>query len=131
MIYGQMLTLRDLADSVIWDNPTRVGPEGQIVENLLNQIWHLFTVLFDSQALMETLSRPDFLVATFVALNLIIFIETGLFCFLPGDSLLVTAGLVFHNLIFLQGNSVWLLPLLLLSLCVSAIVGDSVGYLIG
>src|SRR4029079_9077799 len=51
--------------------------------------------------------------------------------FLPGDSLLVTAGIVFHNLIAVQGCSPWLLPPLLVTLCVSAIVGDSVGYGIG
>jgi len=103
------------------------------MEHLLDQIWQLLTVLFDSQALMETLKQPDFLVAAFVVLNLVIFTETGLligFC-LPGDSLLVTAGIVFHNLIYVQGCSGWLLPLLLLTLCIAAIVGDSVGYLIG
>ncbi len=82
---------------------------------------------------MRTLGRPDFLVATFVMLNLIVFTETGLLIgfFLPGDSLLVTTGIVFHNLISVQGNSPWLLPLLLLTLCCSAILGDSVGYGIG
>src|SRR5262249_20864402 len=86
-----------------------------------------------SQQLMAMLSKPEFLLATFVMLNLIIFTETGLligFC-LPGDSLLVTAGLVIHNLIHVQGCSPWLLPLLLVTLCISAIVGDSVGYSIG
>src|SRR6516164_2189050 len=103
------------------------------MEHLLDQIWQLLSVLFDSQALMETLKQPEFLVAAFVVLNLVIFTETGLligFC-LPGDSLLVTAGIVFHNLIYVQGCSGWLLPLLLLTLCIAAIVGDSVGYLIG
>lgn len=100
---------------------------------LFQQMRELALVLFNSQELMRTLSRPDFLVATFVMLNLIVFTETGLlvgFC-LPGDSLLVTAGIVFHNLISVQGNSPWLLPLLLLTLCCSAILGDSVGYGIG
>ena len=103
------------------------------MEHLLDQIWQLLRVLFDSQVLMETLKQPEFLVAAFVVLNLVIFTETGLligFC-LPGDSLLVTAGIVFHNLIYVQGCSGWLLPLLLLTLCIAAIVGDSVGYLIG
>src|SRR5579864_2996626 len=103
------------------------------MEHLFDQIWQLIQVLFDSQALMAKLSQPDFLVATFVLLNLIVFTETGLLIgfFLPGDSLLVSAGLVFHNLIYVQGCASWLLPLLLLTVCVSAIVGDSVGYLIG
>ena len=56
----------------------------------------------------------------------IVFVETGLFVgfFLPGDSLLVTAG------IFAASghlNLTWLL--VLASLC--AVVGDQVGYLIG
>jgi len=98
-----------------------------------DQLKELASVLFNSQALMETLKRPDFLVATFVMLNLIIFTETGLLIgfFLPGDSLLVTTGIVFHNLIHVQGLSLWLVPLLIATLCVSAIVGDTVGYGIG
>ena len=100
---------------------------------LFEQMRELALVLFNSQELMRMLSRPDFLVATFVMLNLIVFTETGLLVgfFLPGDSLLVTAGIVFHNLIAVQGCSPWLLPLLLVTLCLSAIVGDSVGYGIG
>ncbi|MFC1710042.1 DedA family protein [Patescibacteria group bacterium] len=56
----------------------------------------------------------------------IIFAETGLFFgfFLPGDSLLVTAGLLASQGYF----NVWLLiPLL----CTAAILGDSVGYWFG
>lgn len=100
---------------------------------LFQQMRELALVLFNSQELMRTLSRPDFLAATFVMLNLIVFTETGLLVgfFLPGDSLLVTAGIVFHNLIAMQGCSPWLLPLLLLTLCLSAILGDTVGYGIG
>jgi membrane-associated protein len=56
----------------------------------------------------------------------IIFAESGLLIgfFLPGDSLLVTAGLVAQL-------SDWNLPLLLGTLSVSAIIGDSVNYSIG
>jgi membrane-associated protein len=88
---------------------------------------------YDTQAVMATLSRPDFLVVTFVVLNLIIFTETGLLigAFLPGDSLLVTAGIVFRNLIDVQGSSGWLLPFLMLTLSLAAIIGDTVGYNIG
>ena len=58
--------------------------------------------------------------------NLIVFAETGLFVgfFLPGDSLLVTAGLV-------ANGAGWNLPLLLGTLCAAAIIGDSIGYSIG
>src|SRR3954453_4310874 len=75
---------------------------------------------------MAVLRRPDLTIAAFIVLNLVVFTETGLlvgFC-LPGDSLLVTAGLVCYH-------SGWNLPLLLVTLCIAAIVGDSVGYLIG
>ena len=66
------------------------------------------------------------MIAAFVALNIIVFTETGLLVgfFLPGDSLLVTAGLV-------CSTSNWSLPLLLVTLCAAAIIGDSVGYYIG
>jgi membrane-associated protein len=75
---------------------------------------------------MRILGRPEYVIASFLILNLIVFTETGLLVgfFLPGDSLLVTAGLVCYN-------SGWNLPLLLTTLCLSAIVGDSVGYSIG
>jgi membrane-associated protein len=65
--------------------------------------------------------------AGYVGLTLIIFVETGLFFgfFLPGDSLLVTAGLLAS-----QGFSldVYLLGLLL---NIAAIVGDNTNYWIG
>jgi membrane-associated protein len=90
-------------------------------------IWQVLTNLFNSRALMEILGRPEYAVAAFIALNVIVFVETGLlvgFC-LPGDSLLVTAGLICAT----QAN--WNLGLLLGTLCASAVVGDSVGYAIG
>ncbi len=84
--------------------------------------------LFNSRGMMELLGQPEFTAAAFLALNLIVFVETGLLLgfFLPGDSLLVTAGLIASNP--LCG---WNLPLLLLTLCISAIVGDTIGYWIG
>ena len=82
--------------------------------------------LFNSRKLMEILGKPQYTLLAFVALNLIVFVETGLLVgfFLPGDSLLVTAGLV-------CAGASWSLPLLLFTLCLSAILGDSVGYTIG
>jgi membrane-associated protein len=82
--------------------------------------------LFNSRGLLNTLAKPEFAIAAFVALNVIVFVETGLLVgfFLPGDSLLVTAGVACYM-------ADWNLPLLLATLCVSAIVGDSVGYSIG
>lgn len=82
--------------------------------------------IFNSRGLLNLLARPEFAIAAFVALNVIVFVETGLLVgfFLPGDSLLVTAGVACYM-------ADWNLPLLLVTLCISAIVGDSVGYSIG
>ena len=62
----------------------------------------------------------------YVVLAAIVFTETGLLVgfFLPGDSLLITAGLVAATG---QLNIWWLNGLLILA----AVVGDSVGYAIG
>jgi membrane-associated protein len=67
-----------------------------------------------------------------VALVGIVFAETGLLAgfFLPGDSLLVTAG------IFAAGDGAGGPPLFSLSvligvLCVAAVVGDQLGYILG
>jgi membrane-associated protein len=66
--------------------------------------------------------------AGYVGLTTIIFVETGLLVgfFLPGDSLLVTAGLLCSQPGF--GLNIWLLGAIL---TVAAIVGDTVGYNIG
>ncbi len=82
--------------------------------------------LFNSRALLNILSKPEFTLTAFVALNIIVFVETGLLVgfFLPGDSLLVTAGVA----CYMAG---WDLTLLIGTLCLSAIIGDSVGYTIG
>jgi membrane-associated protein len=63
-----------------------------------------------------------------VGLTFIIFAETGLLVgfFLPGDSLIVTAGLLAAQPQF--GLDIWLLGLLL---TIAAILGNSVGYAIG
>jgi len=64
----------------------------------------------------------------YVGLTAIIFAETGLLVgfFLPGDSLLVTGGLLSSQPQF--GLNIWLLGALL---TVAAIVGNSAGYAIG
>jgi membrane-associated protein len=62
----------------------------------------------------------------YAVLVAIVFTETGLLVgfFLPGDSLLITAGLVAAA----GGLDIWILSF---SLSLAAIVGDSVGYAIG
>jgi membrane-associated protein len=59
----------------------------------------------------------------YVGLFAIVFAESGLFFgfFLPGDSLLFTAG-------FIASQGVFNLPLLMVLLSIAAITGDSVGY---
>jgi membrane-associated protein len=97
------------------------------MSDLAQFVAEVFGNLFNSHELMRTLGKPQFEIASFVILNLIVFVETGLLVgfFLPGDSLLVTAGLVCAS------GAGWSLPLLLGTLCVAAVVGDSVGYSIG
>ncbi len=90
------------------------------------QVLEICRHLFNSRELMEVLKRPELMVAGFVAITLIVFTETGLligFC-LPGDSLLVTAGLVAYL-------ADWPVGWLLLIVSAAAIIGDSVGYSIG
>ncbi len=64
----------------------------------------------------------------YIALAVIIFAENGLLAgfFLPGDSLLITAGILIGS-----GAVTLDFTLLALILVASAIVGESVGYLIG
>ena len=89
-------------------------------------IWAVIKNLFNSRELMKVLGKPQYTLAAFIALNLIVFTETGLLVgfLLPGDSLLVTAGVV-------CAGADWSLPLLLVTLCAAAVLGDSVGYSIG
>ena len=78
--------------------------------------------LFHQLTDVETLVR----VGGLTAMTLIVFAETGLLVgfFLPGDSLLVTAGVFAAT-----GNlNIWMLMSVLV---VAAIVGDTVGYWIG
>jgi membrane-associated protein len=100
------------------------------MEELFTQVGGLLTTvvtnLTNPDAWREALSAPGVVVAAFIVLNLIVFTETGLLFgfFLPGDSLLVTAGIVGHAV----GWPIqWLIP----TLCGAALLGDSSGYLIG
>ncbi|HJZ59588.1 MAG TPA: DedA family protein, partial [Gemmataceae bacterium] len=100
------------------------------MEDLFAQIGHLFvevvTNLTNPDAWKTALSSPGVTLAAFIVLTLIVFTETGLLVgfFLPGDSLLVTAGVV----AYMVGWPVhYLIPLL----WAAAVLGDSSGYLIG
>jgi membrane-associated protein len=104
-------------DGVKGEQPAAAEKDNFFVQVLRN--------LFNSRALMETLGQPEYTVAAFLVLNAIVFMETGLLIFfLPGDSLLVAAGVVAYA-------SGWNLPLLLVTLSLAAIIGDSVSYSIG
>jgi membrane-associated protein len=83
---------------------------------------------------IRELLKPEVLVPMVGLLGIvaIVFAETGLLVgfFLPGDSLLVTAGIFCtpHNPI---GKAVLNAPLLIALTIIAAIVGDTVGYWIG
>ena len=88
---------------------------------MLDAILHFFHALFDPDGLRELIRAGGS-----PLICAIVFVETGFFVgfFLPGDSLLVTAGILSAGgFIPLKGL---LLPVLL-----CAIVGDQIGYWIG
>jgi membrane-associated protein len=85
---------------------------------LFEFISHLLHKLYDVEGLIQT-GGP-------LLVCIIVFIETGLFVgfFLPGDSLLVTAG------VFAAAGKISL-PWILFPVMLCAIVGDQIGYWIG
>ena len=88
---------------------------------MFDAILHFFRALFNPEGLKELIRAGGApLICT------IVFIETGLFVgfFLPGDSLLVTAGV-------LSAGEVIPLKWLLAPVMLCAIVGDQIGYWIG
>jgi membrane-associated protein len=84
----------------------------------MDSLWDLFHRIYD----VETIVR----VGGLTLMVVIVFVETGLMVgfFLPGDSLLVTAGL------FAARGDLSMVRLTVL-LSLAAVVGDSVGYSIG
>ena len=86
----------------------------------MNTLLDFFHQLKDTRLLVQA--------GGYVGLTAIIFSETGLLVgfFLPGDSLLVTAGLLATQSQF--GLNMWVLGVLL---TVAAIAGNSLGYAIG
>ena len=95
---------------------------------LFDQIGDVFSKIFqwDMPGLMEVLKQPEITTAAFIALAIIVFTETGLLVgfLLPGDSLLVTVGIV-------AWTAGWDLHWLILTLWTAAVLGNSSGYLIG
>src|SRR5687767_8836996 len=83
-------------------------------------------LLLDMPGLMEVLKQPEITTAAYIVLAVVIFTETGLLIgfFLPGDSLLVSVGLVAHG-------ADWSITWLIVLLSAAAILGDTVGYWIG
>ena len=88
---------------------------------MFDTIPHFFHALFNPEGLKELIRAGG---APLICL--IVFVETGFFVgfFLPGDSLLVTAGI-------LSAGNVIPLKWLLLPVMLCAILGDQIGYWIG
>ena len=84
----------------------------------MEYLWNLFHQIYDVESLVK--------VGGLATLIVIVFIETGLLVgfFLPGDSLLVTAGIFAAT----GDLNLWTLNI---ALSLAAIIGDSVGYGIG
>jgi membrane-associated protein len=89
------------------------------------ELLHQLKELLNPKNIIDFLTTKGLLL-TYAGLMFIVFAETGLAVgfFLPGDSLLVVAGLVWRAK---QLN----IALLLICLFVAAVVGDAVGYLSG
>lgn len=102
------------------------------MEDFFSQIGHLIVTFADPRNLknpevyVEALKQPGVMWAAFVAVNLVIFTETGLLIgfLLPGDSLLVVTGIVARS-------ADWPIVPLTIALCLAAIIGDTVGYALG
>jgi membrane-associated protein len=95
----------------------------------MDEFWNLLQVLvnpLNGEKFLEAMSQPGVMITAFIVLNMIVFTETGLLIgfFLPGDSLLITAGIA-------AASAEWNVPVLIVTLCISAIIGDTVGYTIG
>lgn len=100
------------------------------MDDTLQQVWailvQIVSNLTNPEAWKQVLEEPEVFRAAFLAVTLIVFTETGLLVgfFLPGDSLLVTVGVVAYT-------ADWPIQTLIPTLWVAAILGDSCGYLIG
>jgi membrane-associated protein len=95
---------------------------------LWQQIQDVFgrILAWDMPGLMQVLQKPEITTAAFITLAVIVFTETGLLVgfLLPGDSLLVTVGIV-------AWTAGWPLHWLILLLATAAVLGNNCGYAIG
>lgn len=102
------------------------------MDDVFSNAWQILvqivTNLTNPDEWRKVLEKPEVFWAAFLVVNLIVFTETGLLIgfFLPGDSLLVTVGIVAQGYWSL-GETV----ILTICLCISAVVGDTVGFWIG
>src|SRR5262245_9122548 len=102
------------------------------MEEFFAQFWHLIVTFINPlnlqhpETYLEALKTQGALWPSLIAVNAIVFAETGLLVgfFFPGDSMLVVVG------IFARAAE-WPILWFLVSLCLAAIVGDSFGYWIG
>jgi membrane-associated protein len=102
------------------------------MDEFFTQFWNLFVTFINPLNLLhpekytEALKAAGALAPSLVAVNAIVFAETGLLIgfLLPGDSMLVVVG------IFIRVAE-WPLALFLVTLCAAAVVGDTVGYWVG
>jgi membrane-associated protein len=97
---------------------------GRLWDQIQDVFGHILS--WDMPGLMGVLQQPEIRTAAFITLAVIVFAETGLLVgfLLPGDSLLVTVGIV-------AWTADWPLHWLMLLLTVAAIVGNNCGYTIG
>ena len=111
------------------------------MSEFFQQVWEVIKTIVvnlrDPQQWQNVLDKPGVFWPAVAALAFIIFAETGLFVgfFLPGDSLLVTVGIVARMLedgAAASGTpSAWNIWVLMGVLIVAAIAGDNTGYLFG
>jgi len=100
------------------------------MNEFFGEVWNVLKSIVlnlrDPNAWQETLGRPQVYWPIVATLAFIIFAETGLLFgfFLPGDSLLVTVGIVCRA----SELNIW--PMLVI-LITAAIIGDTVGYWFG
>ena len=97
-----------------------------IRRNIMEFINFIIELLTNTKDVLLQLFR-DYGVYIYAILFLIVFVETGLviFPFLPGDSLLFTAGMLCAQS---SGLNIWILIPLLIA---AAVIGDNVNYFVG